>query len=579
MTAPPDPNCNDAKCDQPGGNGNLIVTANGNTQLYGGYHTLFDKTSSQCVKVDPELARGADYTVGNMQSTFELKSVTSREELAHELGLDLGLKVKYLGTNANGALSMMRKLKRDNRTANLVLKVKSAYTVRNRQQLMLTDSAQARLEEGPDRFVSACGTHYVNGVQYAAEVYLLITYTAQDDQTALDLKASLQLSGSVGLAEVDADVKARLANSSNIAGVSTTIHVAAQGFGFGDDDSTSELIADLLGGAVTDETFLKLDDIRHALESSITIDACRDAGEGQCGDIEAPGYFDNVRKLAVPAAVDIGFYDSLANVPAEQAADFVLIKERLTKIERFIRDWAELEERMEDVYWSEMAPFLTADVDAKASYQVAPPGQPLRRPEDLVNTFDHYLEMFLPEKGSQIGSKFEIASNKIRDCWNRTSVDVMHECAPGDIAAADSPAWQEIEGDLRAYDEEARILPLRYQLAHDVRYGDIRDACSALNTAGITYRPPTLEEARLLAPAMGYGTIDWTAEEHQSWIETDDPASLCPNQDDTNPSYRNSPAFDEGEIVCMHKDDLFSGITLNTMCVPSGGPMPLRSLP
>ena len=556
----------------------MIATANGNANLYNGFHTLFDKTSSQCVSVDPELARGSDYTVGNVESSFELRSVTSRDELASELGLDLGLKVKYLGTSADAQIDMTRKLKRNSRTANLILKIKSSYTVRNRQQLMLTANGLSRLAEGPARFVSACGTHYINGVQYAADVYLLITYTAHDEQTALDMKASLGLAGGLGPVDLSADVKSRLSRSSDIAGVSTTIEVATRGFSI--DPSNEKILADLLNGNLTDETFSRLDNVRSSLASSIANDACRDTGEGVCQGVTAPGYFDNASRTAVPAAVDIGFYDGLINVPLEGASHFGLIKERLTIVERFIRDWAELEERMEDVYWSEISIFLAADADAKSSYQIAPPGEPVRAPIDLIDISDEYMEMFFPEQGSQIGWKYEIAANMVRDCWNGASVDLLHACAPQDMAGTDMEEWRDIETDLNTYDKEARILPLHYRLSASDSYDDSRDACTALNTAGITYRPPTLQEAKLLAPALGFGTIAWTGDSpHQTWIAADDPSALCPDPARPNPTYRNAPSSSAGSVVCVDKDGIFSGVQLNTVCVPSGGPLPLLALP
>src|SRR5262245_31833561 len=83
-----DLDCSDGRCDQPTGNGNLVSTANSNLAMYSGYQPLFDKSHSQCVAVDAQLANGAQVAVGNVSEAFELVFVSKREDLAREMGLD-----------------------------------------------------------------------------------------------------------------------------------------------------------------------------------------------------------------------------------------------------------------------------------------------------------------------------------------------------------------------------------------------------------------------------------------------------------------------------------------------------------
>src|SRR5688500_3224404 len=75
VTDQSDLDCDDGKCD---GNGGLFNTINGNTLLYGGFHTLFDKTSSQCVQPQAG-AGGAQINVGSLSESIDLTAITSRE--------------------------------------------------------------------------------------------------------------------------------------------------------------------------------------------------------------------------------------------------------------------------------------------------------------------------------------------------------------------------------------------------------------------------------------------------------------------------------------------------------------------
>ena len=76
------------KGDNPTGNGDVWSTPNQNVGLFAGFDALFDKTKSQCVTPDESLALGRRYTVGGVSETFEFVYVSSRDQLAGELGIE-----------------------------------------------------------------------------------------------------------------------------------------------------------------------------------------------------------------------------------------------------------------------------------------------------------------------------------------------------------------------------------------------------------------------------------------------------------------------------------------------------------
>jgi hypothetical protein len=571
--------CLEGKCDQPSGNGSVVGTANNNVTLYTGYHSLFDKSASQCVKTDKEIANGTQINVGSVAETFELAFVSAREDLAREMGLDLGVKVKYPATNTDIGLNLVDKFKSTSTTINLLLKVSQEYTVANRHPMLLTDTGQAKLTAGIDKFVQTCGTHYINGVRFGGHLYVLITYEAQDEQTALDVKSSLGVSSGLGPVQVGVDMKARLAQAASKSGVSTTVRVASQGFDIAGKAADSTLVTDFIGSGVTAQSFAKIDEIRQHMKTSLANDTCRDAGEGQCAGAAAPGFFNNVRRSAKPTGVEVGFYDSLPNVDFTGENPFKKVRERLLVVERFVRDWGELEERMAAVYWNEIEPFQAASSSQKARFQVAAPATRVRSPSELVTISNEWSDKFFPEIGSQVGFTYEKAANTIRDCWNAASVDLFTKCTATDGAATETSEWKGVLAEIDDYAKTGRILRLQYKESTVEAREDADVACQTLNTPTISYRLPTMEEAKRLGPAIGFGPINWSgANLHDIWFSHPNPTQLCASG--MNPLYRNLPEASSDEFRCTAADGVvLEGINLKIVCVPSGGPLPLLEAP
>ena len=572
--------CIGAKCDNPSGNGSVVGTTNSSAGLLIGYHSLFDRTSAQCVSVDADLARGAEVNVGSVSETFQLAYVRDREELARELGVDLGLKVKYPSVNADAAVSLLHRFKSTTTTVNLLLKLSQEYTVRNRHPLEITGTGQQKLDAGIDKFVQTCGTHYINGVRFGGHLYLLITYEATNEESALDLKADLGLQqGAVGT-EVDADIKAKLNRAASRSDVRTTVKVSSTGFTFGGQEASSSLALDLIGGDINEAMFQRIDQIRLAMKSSVDNDACRDAGDGKCGDVNAPGYYENAQRAASVRGVELGFYDSLANITYFGESPFLEVRERLLLVERYVRDWAELEERMAIAYQNEINPFLDAPSNLKASYQLAPPAAPKNTPTEVLAIANGWMDDFFPETGPQIGWVMQKAVQAQVDCWSAASADLYHSCSADDTPADQSAAWLEVLAEINRYAGGGRVLPLQYKAGGAVSGAYAAEECQGVSTEAIAYRLPTLNEAKQLAPLVGYGNLSWPGSgSYEIWFDAAPGTNGCTDPDFPYPFYEHEPGK-APTVKCAESETLsFFGRKVVALCVPSSGPIPLVEAP
>jgi hypothetical protein len=278
--------------------------------------------------------------------------------------------------------------------------------------------------------------------------------------------------------------------------------------------------------------------------------------------------------------VDIGFYDTLPNVDRAKENPYVTIREELTRIERFIRDYSELQERMETVYYNEIEPFLHAPDSMKAAHNLAPPGEARRSPQELLEVANHWMDRFFPQIGPQIGWAMQVATDLIDSCWSNSSVDIFYQCAPDKMAATDMEEWQSVLAELEDYAATGRILPLRVKVLNRATTGaEARSACTSIGSESgetyITYRLPTRSEAARLAPLVGFGSVQWQGTEpHEIWYDDVEAERHCPKEEYPHPLYVNRPGDDQDSWWCA-----MSGRQANVICVASTGPSPLLEAP
>lgn len=583
--------------DQPTGNGDILPTKNSNAFLLSGYHTLFDKTTNTPCVVPLDEPGVAAFTVGNVSETFQLAYVTSREELARELGIDIGLKVRYGPIAGEGALNFVNTFSSTSRSVTFLLEATQEYTVINRRGVLLTDDAVEGLGEGANSFTRTCGTNYVNGVRYGASLLLLITYKATTEESAMSMRAALGVDASAAASPVSGDIKMRLEQASMLEGVTVIVKAASEGMFL--DPGQTGLVEGLIGSSIDNGLFDQVDAIRSTMAESVQRDACRDAGVGECDGEPAPGYFANTHRDARATGVYLGFYDSLPNAKWEgEVNPFQQVRDRVSHVERFVRDYTEIQIRYEDIFFNEVKPFQDASPAQKTLYNIAPPGEPVRTSAELMDIAMELDDMFYPPQGSVVGWKMGEVIDRIQDCWDQASIDLFTSCtandepyAPagealpeGELEPEQTQQWNELYDLIGQYNDNFRILPISARAGTEaVIFPDAAAHCASLESdAEIQYRLATRQELALIAPFIGFGNVDWSGafQPHATWY-TPNAANACP-VDKPFPLYVNEPQEPESDFRCIEEidaswwefwaDDEWHAVPI---CVPSTGPIPV----
>lgn len=556
--------------ETPTGNGARYATTNGNVELLNGIHTLFDRTGGRCVA--PAGGQPMQVSVGATTSSFNLVHVSSREELARELGIDFGLKIKYGLTRANASLNLVNSFSRSSRSVSFLLEIDREYGVQNRSPVLLTDNAAQRLTGDLNAFAQGCGTNYVDGVRYAAQLFVLISYTADSESTASEIKASLGVKAGIGPVGVTGDLKSRLATNAQREGVSVNVRVVSRGFDSGPSGGpTATLVADLVGGGVNDQTFQKIDTIRGLMQDSLRRDVCNDAGQGQCDGAPARGYAANALRFAEPIGVQLGFYGSADNAPAGASEALQKMRTNLTLVERVMRDYGELLFRMEGAYRDEIDPFLLAPEARRAFYNVAPPAAPQHSPAELFRIGNEWRQKFYPQIGDPVGWEVQAVMEQMQNCWNRASESVSETCVPpGADNAVEAEAFKHGLAELELYRDTARILELRVSIADSLlTHAEAEQYCNDLASPdGVRYRLPTPDEATRLAPLVGWGPIPLSTENpyEMSMMTVDGRCSEDPSMPG---AFFYAPPNAEPETWCAGPTRRMAAV-----CVPRSGPVP-----
>lgn len=558
------------------GNGQTFPTANANVALLGGFDRLFDRTASRCVEKLPA-TETAPWTSGAFEPTFALDYVSSREQLAEELGVDLGLKVQHLVGSAELGLQLTRQFRRSTRSVSLLLKARQEYSVVNHADLALSDWALQLLKTDLDAFVNRCGTHFVHGIRYAGELVVLITFNANDEESLSGLTSSLGIRAGSRMTpfQVSGDLKVRLSQFAKQEGISVTVQVAGRGFSLSDGTHASDgLIQHIVGSELNAETWTRLDAVRQNLNRSVAMDACRDAGEPEC---DGPGYDANRFRAAQPTGVELGQYEALYGALGEAEVPLSYVHAQRDRVEEYVRALAGLQEQMEKHFAYDLAPFLEAGAGARAAYNVVPPGLPAFTLQGLTDTANHWADELRPQAGAQVGRQIQALIDTELACWNAASRDVDHQCVPAGLGAADTPAYRAFQEALLEYRSTARISPLRFRVGPgSLTFDEAQAFCNEQRDAdGARMRLPRRHETPLLAVLVGYGDVNstdpTTAGRNRIWV--DGGGEPCSPEQRTW-TYFSVPETDRHDgLTC-------GGLTerLPLVCVPQAGPDPLLPL-
>lgn len=530
----------DGKADQPGGSGTELPTRAQSAAVLAGYHGLFDRVRSTCVETV-----SASPVVGATHERYDVTYISSREDLAQELGVDLRLKARHSGFEGEGTMESLRTVSTSATTVNVLLTLEQDYSVTEQGQKRLNAVGQEALAAGTQAFASTCGANFIDTVRYASSVKLLVTIECESANVAKEIKLGLNVD-TPAVVPIDGGIQTRLKNASERSDVKVRVQAIVSGFEF--DSSLAGLSEEGFDNATIQVIEKIRTDMRASREHDMAYDTCR-AYEG--------GNACTGPRRALPVGVKLGFYGDLPGVDAD--ATFERIREHWSEVEDVSASLSRAHERLV-VAHSETRDFLTAD--EQGAFNVYAPGTPLRSTaalRDLVS--DREVDLDPADTDSVTGRVFA----SLEACWGRAADDVGYSC--------DDLDWEteieKAEEELAHYEDEARVLPLD-MVAVDASSPwwefwsgtDPEAACREISPRG-HYRLPRRHELDLVAPMVANGRIDWgSAEANAIWYDHD---VAC--HSGFRPYFRNDGSG-EPEYGCESDANFIT----TALCVPSGGP-------
>jgi hypothetical protein len=575
----------------------ILTTYNGDLSLIGSYNELFDKAGdTPCVRYED----GAQHArVTEPTRDLSIDMVKKKEDLAQKLGVDLNMKARYATVSGNATVSLLNEYTSATNAVTYLLTARTDYVVRDQikegQSIVLTDAGKAALSQGPAEFYRQCGTHYIDAVRYGARFYLMITYKANSHSSKTQMDATLGIDGAL---MGSGDVKTRLERAANVAGVSVTIKGASNGFWL-DSKPAAELVKTLASAQINENMFVAATQLYFSMVAQVENEYCLDSGDGSCKGATSPGYFARNERDAAVTGVQLGGYHNLANAQWEGSENpFQVIKDRVEVTRRFIRNWSELEIRMDNIYSDEIKPFLESAPKDKALFNIAPPGKALRTPMEVFEVAKTIEEQIYPPTGGVMGWYREDIQDRIVACMNKVNIDVTSSCtesdelfegkdASGELEADDTKQWNELYKFFDDYHATKRILPLHVAYGTKaVTYGNAQGHCDYLakqlnktlseqgSSNKVVYRLAKGVEVKSLAPVLGYGNVQWTDSDipHATWFSPGNGMGICSPD---YPYYQNEPASTFAGSGCAVND--YWDDDLIPICVPASGPIPLMA--
>lgn len=528
-----------AKADDPTADGVTATSADA-VRLLGGYHKLLDTATDACVEPAGE---ALDYHVGAVEKPFDVFVVSSRDDLARKVGVDLSASIKAATVSANPALSFVDSFQQSRTSVNLLVAAKATYRVTSKGSVRLTPEAESWLATDPRTFLHRCGNFYVNGVELEAQLFVLIHFDLTSATASKTITADLGLAGPAGAVNLDGTLKASLERVAKREDVTMQTHVLDRGFLV--DGGTGALMGSLLTGTLTADTFTKIDAVRAAMTSSLQGDVTRDATD----------YRGNTMRYAMPVRVDLRPYSRAQNAPlGGVGSPYEAIRNIIVPADQYLRALSRTAVRLDAVDHDEIQAFLGASAERKALFGIAPPAAPV---------FDvPAMTVIAQRQQTAIAAARDGVLDLASQCLASASEGALEACrAPDGTNPALLPELVAADRAIADYGRTGRIVPLAFSVKGVLRYDRGQDEC-----ARGAQRLPTLDEAKRLALPIGYATLprSTTADlSHAAWHSG---TSTCAN-------IGGFPAFanPNPRAICA-TDGILSTPTMTTLCVPSQGP-------
>jgi hypothetical protein len=488
----------DGKGDQASGH-SLRPTNQSGLALFQGFNTLYDENSAPCV--DPiDQSNSAPLTVGDLQEEYQLYYVKSKSDLSKSINVDFGLSATVLKiVNANAAFSLLKNFQTSATSVTFLVAAKQNYSVSNNRPVKLVDGLPDVTTN--EEFLHRCQNYYVNGLEFEADLFVLISFQARDEETSSMIKASLGVSSSIPggaiLGNIDGHLSGALVSAAAMNGVSTKVVAVSRGFLLSGTDTSGSIP---LGDTLNADTFNKIDSLRTAMAQSVLNDQCRDTGDSglMCNGVASPGYDNNVQRSATPVGVLLGSYQRATNAPFNPPA-FQALDDELANAEKYIRGLTSAQIAIENIYDSEIAPFYSASGADQAAFQLAPPQTPATSIAALNTALSPWRAAFQPDDGAgNVGSALSAIHDSVVACWEHGSDADFTACHLGDDPKQ-TQEYMNAQAQIASYASTGRVLPLHFIIGgKSVFASKAQSLCSALNLDEAALNPASLADATAL---------------------------------------------------------------------------------
>lgn len=509
-------------------------------RLLGGYNAFLDRgTTTSCVKDRVRV------DVGDLESELYLKHVSSKEELAKELDVDIGASLKLPKGSVDASTKTVTTLKSSAMTATFIMRASRSYTVTPKENLEMTEQARGLLARGAERFLTTCGGSFAKSVRYQAEVIAIIQMDARTEEDARNIQTAVSgtVSGLPKVANATADVKTKYQEIADKYHAKVDVTVRATGFVTRDGSSVENVV---------EKTFEKFDELRADLNASFDADLAHDRA----------GYWDNGQRNARASKVAQATYAQLPNAPSTTA--FAQNTTKLGNAEEFFASVAGLEVRLETVFTDEVDRYLSDRQrwgGDQFRYNVLPSPKTLT-PSVTANA-ERYADLFRPANlPKPEGTLVRPLRMTIERCLAGAANGDYTGCASD---AAVEKAKSDALAGLADYTAHGRVVPLvawMPTLGETVSYYRAEGRCR-----DIEMRLPKRSEMRLIAPTV----LALATPTGEVWFAED---NVC-----QKPVYKNG----HGEGVEDCETGLFENLPgvgdRPVICVGLNGPVPALPRP
>jgi hypothetical protein len=522
--------------------------------LFQGYSPLFEQsTDVRCVSPTP--GQETRVKVTGVTSRLDYVLVSSREQLAKELGIDLDLKIKYAVGSINPTLSLVEGFKDEARSVFVLVTASHRYRVSRADGLAIDitpDAAEAASD--PSSFLPRCGSHFIDGITYGAQTLLGLRFDVDTLAAANEIKGGLGLGVGAGPVGVDAAFGAKLKQALERSGAAVELSVASEGYLIEKDgrqvDPTADVVKALLGGTFDEHTVTGLHGLVTSMADSVRTDMCRDAPSG-VGCSGGPGYLANDSRRSVIMSVDLRPYHSLAGAP--RGTPWLRINDALKRTDDTLRALAPLAARIAEAHAREVKPFLEADPAQQSRFGLAAATRVDDTP-GLVARATEWDRRLRPLAGTDLRPLEDL----VERCFSAATAGVFDACDPASVTG---PEYARAEAALRTYRAEGRILPLRYTPIAPMSLAAATSEC----TTRLKMRLPSRAEVSQMAVAVRRAPDLPAGGELARTVWYAGEPNHCT-------AFYNPPGAGNGVSLDRCTDDHRMPTRLPAFCVPKDGP-------